>query len=175
MPSHRLENGTIKIRPLFFTPLIMLLLCSAVLFGQSQNASLEGQVLDKIKGLMGLVSAVILILSSLCVNTTLMAIVGERSREFALQKALGASARDITLQMLAETGIIALAAVVCGVIIGFVLAQILGHAVFNAAIALRAPVLPLTLVLSLLVAAVAAIVPVRRALHVVPASVLKGE
>ncbi len=135
----------------------------------------EGQVLDKIKGLMGLVSAVILILSSLCVNTTLMAIVGERSREFALQKALGASARDITLQMLAETGIIALAAVACGVVIGFVLAQILGHAVFNASIALRAPVFPLTLVLSLLVAAVAAIVPVRRALHVVPALVLKGE
>ena len=38
----------------------------------------EGQVLDKIKGLMGLVSIVILALSSLCVNTTLMAIVGER-------------------------------------------------------------------------------------------------
>jgi putative ABC transport system permease protein len=49
----------------------------------------EGQVLDKIKGLMGLVSVVILALSSLCVNTTLMAIVGERAREFALQKALG--------------------------------------------------------------------------------------
>ncbi|WP_413737830.1 ABC transporter permease [Sodalis sp. RH21] len=135
----------------------------------------EGQVLDKIKGLMGLVSAVILILSSLCVNTTLMAIVGERSREFALQKALGASARDISLQMLAETGIIALAAVICGSLIGFVLAQVLGHAVFNAAIALRAPVFPLTLALSLLVAAVAAIVPVRRALHVEPALVLKGE
>ena len=135
----------------------------------------EGQVLDKIKGLMGLVSAVILVLSSLCVNTTLMAIVGERSKEFALQKALGASARDITLQMLAETGIIALAAVLCGVLIGFVLAQILGHAVFNASIALRAPVVPLTLLLSLLVAAAAAIVPVRRALRVVPALVLKGE
>lgn len=49
----------------------------------------EGQVLDKIKGLMGLVSIVILALSSLCVNTTLMAIVGERAKEFALQKALG--------------------------------------------------------------------------------------
>lgn len=46
----------------------------------------EGQVLDKIKGLMGLVSVVILVLSTLCVNTTLMAIVSERSREFALQK-----------------------------------------------------------------------------------------
>ena len=71
----------------------------------------EGQVLDKIKGLMGLVSIVILALSSLCVNTTLMAIVGERAREFALQKALGSSNGDIVRQILLETSIIALAAV----------------------------------------------------------------
>lgn len=135
----------------------------------------EGQVLNKIKGLMGLVSAVILVLSSLCVNTTLMAIVGERAREFALQKALGASGRDIIRQMLAETGIIALAAVACGSLLGYLLAQILGMAVFNATIALRAPVLPLTLALSLLVAAAAAIVPTRRAIHIEPAKVLKGE
>ncbi len=74
----------------------------------------EGQVLDKIKGLMGLVSIVILALSSLCVNTTLMAIVGERAREFALQKALGSSNGDIVRQILLETSIIALAAVACG-------------------------------------------------------------
>ncbi|MDX5627654.1 MULTISPECIES: FtsX-like permease family protein [unclassified Brenneria] len=135
----------------------------------------EGQVLNKIKGLMGLVSAVILVLSSLCVNTTLMAIVGERSREFALQKALGASGRDIIRQMLAETGIIALAAVACGSVLGYLLAQILGMAVFNATISLRAPVFPLTLTLSLLVAAVAAIVPTRRAIYIEPAKVLKGE
>ncbi|SQB27311.1 Uncharacterised protein [Citrobacter koseri] len=55
-------------------------------------------MLDKIKGLMGLVSIVILALSSLCVNTTLMAIVGERAREFALQKALGSSNGDIVRQ-----------------------------------------------------------------------------
>ncbi|WP_338069065.1 FtsX-like permease family protein [Pectobacterium aquaticum] len=135
----------------------------------------EGQVLNKIKGLMGLVSAVILVLSSLCVNTTLMAIVGERAREFALQKALGASGRDIIRQMLAETGIIALAAVVCGSLLGYLLAQVLGMAVFNATISLRLPVFPLTLVLSLLVAAVAAVVPTRRAIYVEPAKVLKGE
>ncbi|MEH2920045.1 putative ABC transport system permease protein [Samsonia erythrinae] len=135
----------------------------------------EGQVLDKIKGLMGLVSAVILVLSSLCVNTTLMAIVGERSREFALQKALGASGRDIIRQMLAETGIIALAAIVCGLLLGYLLAQVLGMAVFNATISLRLPVFPLTLGLSLLVAAVAAVVPTRRAIFVEPAKVLKGE
>ncbi|KAA9000747.1 ABC transporter permease [Affinibrenneria salicis] len=135
----------------------------------------EGQVLDKIKGLMGLVSVVILVLSSLCVNTTLMAIVGERSREFALQKALGASGRDIIRQMLAETAIIALAAVACGALLGYLLAQVLGMAVFNASITLRAPVFPLTLVSSLLVAALAAIVPTRRAISVEPAKVLKGE
>ncbi|MBG6241270.1 MAG: FtsX-like permease family protein [Candidatus Symbiopectobacterium sp. Dall1.0] len=135
----------------------------------------EGQVLDKIKGLMGLVSAVILVLSSLCVNTTLMAIVGERAKEFALQKALGASGKDIIRQMLAETGVIALAAVVCGCLLGYLLAQVLGLTVFNASISLRAPVLPLTLLLSLLVAAAAAVFPTRRAIHVEPAKVLKGE
>lgn len=135
----------------------------------------EGQVLDKIKGLMGLVSVVILALSSLCVNTTLMAIVGERAKEFALQKALGASNGDITRQMLLETGIIALAAVVSGWILGWLLAQLLGLTVFNATISLRLPVLPLTLILSLLVAMLAAVVPVRRAIGVEPAKVLKGE
>ena len=34
----------------------------------------EGQILDKIKGLMGLISVVILILATLCVNTTLIAL-----------------------------------------------------------------------------------------------------
>lgn len=135
----------------------------------------EGQVLDKIKGLMGLVSIVILALSSLCVNTTLMAIVGERAKEFALQKALGATHRDIIRQMLAETGLIALAAVACGWVLGYLLAQLLGMTVFNATIALRLPVLPITLILSLMVAAAAAIVPVRRAVSVEPAKVLKGE
>ncbi|SUX86202.1 FtsX-like permease family [Citrobacter koseri] len=47
----------------------------------------------------------ILALSSLCVNTTLMAIVGERAREFALQKALGSSNGDIVRQILLETSI----------------------------------------------------------------------
>ncbi|OZI14701.1 ABC transporter permease [Sodalis-like symbiont of Philaenus spumarius] len=135
----------------------------------------EGQVLDKIKGLMGLVSVVILALSSLCVNTTLMAIVSERAREFALQKALGASNSDIIRQILLETSIIELAAVVSGWMLGYLLAQLLGLTVFNSAISLRLPVLPITLLLSLLVALLAAIVPVRRAVSIEPAKVLKGE
>lgn len=135
----------------------------------------EGQVLDKIKGLMGLVSVVILVLSTLCVNTTLMAIVSERSREFALQKALGAKSSDIVRQIMAETLIIALFAVVVGIIAGYVLAQVLGHTVFSASIGLRAQVIPLTVILSLMVALIAAALPTYRAVNIEPAKVLKGE
>jgi putative ABC transport system permease protein len=135
----------------------------------------EGQVLDKIKGLMGLVSVVILVLSTLCVNTTLMAIVSERSREFALQKALGAKSSDIVRQIMAETVIIALFAVVVGIIAGYILAQVLGHTVFSASIGLRAQVIPLTVILSLLVALIAAALPTYRAVNIEPAKVLKGE
>lgn len=92
---------------------------------------------------MGLVPIVILALSSLCVNTTLMAIVGERAREFALQKALGSSNGDIVRQILLETSIIALAAVACGWVLGYLLAQLLGLTVFNAAISLRLRCCPL--------------------------------
>ena len=135
----------------------------------------EGQVLDKIKGLMGLVSVVILVLSTLCVNTTLIAIVGERAREFALQKALGAHDRDLIAQILAETGLTALAATVAGCALGYLLAQGLGRAVFSAAIDLRWPVLPLTVTSLSLVALAAAVAPMRRIMQIQPAAVLKGE
>ena len=135
----------------------------------------EGQILDKIKGLMGLISAVILILATLCVNTTLIAIVGERAKEFALQKALGAKRRDIIVQIGTEIFIIAFCAILAGLIIGYILAQILGLTVFKASIDMRLPVLPLTISLSLLVAVAAVIVPTRRALQIEMANVLKGE
>jgi putative ABC transport system permease protein len=135
----------------------------------------EGQVLEKIKGLMGLVALVILVLSTLCVNTTLTAIVNERAAEFALQKALGARPSGIVRQIVAETAVTASAAIASGVALGFVLAQILGRAVFASAIEFRAPVLPLTVGLSFIVALVAVVVPIRRAVRMEPARILKGE
>lgn len=135
----------------------------------------EGQILDKIKGLMGLISLVILVLATLCVNTTLIAIVGERAKEFALQKALGAKQSDIIKQICTEILIIAAAAIVAGLIFGYLLAQILGFTVFKAYIDMRLPVIPITIVLSLFVALIAVIVPTRRALKIQMANVLKGE
>lgn len=135
----------------------------------------EGQILGKIKGLMGLISVVILILATLCVNTTLIAIVGERAKEFALQKALGAKQQDIIKQIGTEILLIAFCAIIVGLILGYLLAQILGITVFKAYIDLRLPVIPITILLSLTVAFVAVIVPTRRALEIQTANVLKGE
>nr|WP_115073595.1 FtsX-like permease family protein [Canicola haemoglobinophilus] len=135
----------------------------------------EGQILNKIKGLMGLISLVILILATLCVNTTLIAIVGERAKEFALQKALGAQKQDIIKQIVTEILIIAFCAIVVGLIVGYILAQILGITVFKSYIDMRLPVIPITILLSLAVAFVAVIIPTRRALSIQTANILKGE
>ena len=135
----------------------------------------EGQILEKIKGLMGLISLVILVLATLCVNTTLIAIVGERSKEFALQKSLGAKKFDIIRQISTEILIIAFCAIIIGLGLGYLLAQVLGITVFKSYIDMRFPVLPITVVLSLLVAFVAVIIPTRRALSINVANVLKGE
>ncbi|HDR1921017.1 TPA: ABC transporter permease [Pasteurella multocida] len=135
----------------------------------------EGQILEKIKGLMGLISVVILILATLCVNTTLIAIVGERAKEFALQKALGAKKQDIIQQIGTEAFIIAICAIFTGLVIGYLLAQVLGLTVFKAYIDIRLPVIPITILLSLLVAFIAVIIPTRRALAIQTANVLKGE
>lgn len=138
-------------------------------------SSNEGDVLNKIQGLMGLVSIVILLLSTLCVNTSLTAIISERQREFALKKALGASNKSIIEQTLLETMVIAFAASVLGVILGFVIAQVLGQTIFSSSISLRWPVIPITFVLSIAVALVAAIIPLRKIMTIQPALVLKGE
>ncbi len=135
----------------------------------------EGQILNKIKGLMGLIAIVILVLATLCVNTTLIAIVGERSQEFALQKALGATQRDIVKQIVTEILLIAIVATGVGLILGYILAQILGQTVFHAHIDMRLPVFPIVVSVSLAVALISVILPTKRALSIQTAQVLKGE
>ncbi|TNG99731.1 FtsX-like permease family protein, partial [Pasteurellaceae bacterium UScroc31] len=92
-----------------------------------------------------------------------------------LQKALGAKRRDIIKQITTETLLIALLATIVGLVLGYILAQILGITVFKSSIDLRLPVIPITLLLSLIVTLLAVIVPTRRALQIETANVLKGE
>lgn len=135
----------------------------------------DGKILDKIKGLMAIVAVIILTVTTLCVMTTLIAIVSERTREIGLMKAIGADDRDIVRQFLSETLTIGLAGVAAGMLLGFLLAQALGQAVFGSFISFRMMVLPVTLIPSIAAALLAAALPVRMAVRVVPAQVLKEE
>lgn len=138
-------------------------------------AQSEGQILHKIKALMALVATIIFVITTLCVNTTLTAMVVERTREIGLQKALGADNRVVVLQFLAETLIIGVAGVIVGMIAGFLLAQVLGQAVFSASVSFRPMVMPLAIGISVATALLAAAIPARKAVQVAPARVLRGE
>ncbi|SFN89527.1 putative ABC transport system permease protein [Cohaesibacter marisflavi] len=138
-------------------------------------AQSDGKILDKIQGFMALVAGIILIITSLCVNAILSAMVVERNREIGLQKALGADDGAIIKQFVTETLLIALIGVMLGLVLGFGVAQILGQTVFNAWVSVRFIVIPLTLGVSLIAAMIAAIIPIRRAVRILPALVLKGE
>ena len=124
---------------------------------------------------MAIVAVIILTVTTLCVMTTLIAIVSERTREIGLMKAIGADDRDIARQFLAETLIMGVAGVAAGLVTGFLLAQLLGQAVFGSFISFRWIVIPMTLLPSVLAALLAAAMPVRMAVRVVPAQVLKED
>lgn len=135
----------------------------------------DGVILDKIDGLMAVVAAFILVMTTLCVNATLTAMVAERAPEIGLAKALGADHRAIVAQFLGETALISVAGTLLGLVLGFGLAQLLGQAVFGAWVGFRPLVPPVTLVAAMATALAAAILPVRRAVRVAPARVLRGE
>lgn len=138
-------------------------------------SSSEGKILEKIKGLMAIVAVIILTITTLCVMTTLITVVSERTREIGLMKAIGADDREIVRQFIAETLLIGVAGVAAGLVVGFILAQVLGQAVFGSSISFRMIVLPVTLIPSVAASLLAAVLPVRMAVRVVPAQVLKED
>ena len=135
----------------------------------------EGFILEKIKLLMALVSLVILLITSMCVNTTLSAILLSRSREIALLRAIGASKRDVLKLFGYETFATAFVSALIGAFLGYLLAQILGYAIFDSSIDFRILSIPTAVVISLIFAAIAAFYPIKRALDNKMADTLRGE
>ncbi|MDR1287823.1 MAG: ABC transporter permease [Treponema sp.] len=135
----------------------------------------EGAVLTKLQALILLVTLVVLVLIMICVATTMMAVIAERRREIGLRKALGASGRSLVYEFIGEGIFLGAAGGVLGSALGFVFAEIVGLNVFNRYVAFPVLLLPLTLAASVIVTCVACIIPVRSAVDVDPAIVLRGE
>lgn len=135
----------------------------------------EAGLLDRMRGLMFLVTLAALAAAGLAAFGTLTDLALERRRDIALMKALGARRRDIVRQFAAEALVIGLVGGILGWLFGVAMAEVIGREVFRASIALRADVPLIVLGLSLLVAGIASLGPIRLALSVEPAAALKGE
>jgi len=140
-----------------------------------QLVAAEMDTLRMVEGLMLMVTAVALLASALGVLTTMTASVIERRKEIGLMKAVGAERRLIVALFLAEALVIGALGGVAGFVVGVALSQAIGQGVFGTSISLQILVLPVVLGIGIAVAVLASLLPVRRAVGVEPAIVLRGE
>jgi putative ABC transport system permease protein len=135
----------------------------------------EGTVLTKLQALIYLVTVIVLLLIMICVATTMMAVIAERRREIGLRKALGASNNSLIIEFIGEGMFLGGFGGLLGAVLGFMFAQIVGLNVFNRSVTFQPLLAPVTLAASILVTAIACVIPVRSATDVDPAIVLRGE
>ncbi|AJC85092.1 FtsX-like permease family protein [Campylobacter peloridis] len=135
----------------------------------------EGIILEKIKALMALISLTILLISSLSVNTTLSAVIFSRKKEIALHLALGAKHKEIIKLFGAEVFVLSLSASLLGAFCGYFLANIFGYLIFNASIDFRLSSVFFAVLVSLVFAFFASILPLKKALKINVCENLKGE
>lgn len=135
----------------------------------------EGTVLTKLQALVFIVTAVVLVLTMICVATTMTAVVAERRREIGLRKALGASDKSIIGEFMGEGLLLGGFGGLVGSVLGFVFAQIVSVNVFSSSITFQPLLIPITMIVSVLVTGLACLLPVRSTMAIDPALVLKGE
>lgn len=135
----------------------------------------EAAVLTKLQALVFLVTVVVLLLTMICVSTTMMAVVTERRQEIGLRKALGASDGSIRAEFLGEGMFLGLLGGVLGGLFGFGFAQLVSVNVFGSSITFQPLLLPIAVILSMAVSALSCLWPIKRAVQIDPAIVLKGE
>ena len=135
----------------------------------------ESSIVDKTHALM--FGAVLLIALTVAVSVlaTLSASVLERRRDFALMKALGGTESQLMALFLLETLLLATAGILAGWVIGSFAAWVISEANFHTATLPRLSVLPVVILLNLVIAAAAALFPVRSLRNLQPAALLKGE
>ena len=138
-------------------------------------AETEGKILSHISALLWIVTLAALVAAGLAVAATAAAAVLERRDEIGIMKAIGATNTLIAGIFLAEQLMLALAGGAIGFLVGAGLARVLGASVFGTPAPLRVVLLPVVLGLAAVVAIAGSLVPLRRAAHLDPVPILRGE
>ena len=138
----------------------------------SQN---EGVVLNRITGLMLLVSLAALLASALAVASGMATTILERRAEIGLMKALGARRSAVARLFLAESVLLAVLSGSVGFAAGSILARHIGLAIFGSQISAQPVLLPFVLLIAIGVTFAGSALAIRRAVSLDPAYVLRGE
>ena len=137
----------------------------------------EGTVLERISGLMWLISGAALLAAGFAVSAAMATAVLERRGEIGLMRSLGASKAAIATLFYAESGLLAVITGTIGYVAGSALAWWLGRRIFagDGAQPLLDPVLlPIVVAMALLVAVAGSTPSIRAALAADPSATLRG-
>ncbi len=137
----------------------------------------EGNVLNRISGLMSLIAAAALLAAGFAVSAAMATAVLERRAEIGLMRSLGASRGSIALLFYVEAAILALFSGAGGYLAGSALAATLGARIFPGAAPtpiFNPVLLPIVAGLALLVAIAASTPAIRSALHLDPSAILRS-
>jgi putative ABC transport system permease protein len=137
----------------------------------------EGTVLERISGLMWLVSLAALVAAGFAVSAAMATAVLERRKEIGLMRSLGASQTAIASLFYAESALLATLTGTLGYLAGSALAFILGARIFpgDGTPPLFNPVLlPVVLAMALIVALAGSTPSILGALRTAPADTLRG-
>lgn len=136
-------------------------------------AEAEARVLSRLNILMALLAAVALAASMLAVASSFTARIMGRKSELALMRACGAGAWQVVLVLGAEIAMLGLMGGLVGAVLSVLIIKGLGVVVFSIAIKPTIFVLPISMLSSLLVAAVGAAFPIWQAISADPVDGLK--
>ena len=138
-------------------------------------AETEGRVLSRVSTLLWIVTLAALIAAALAVAATSATTVLERRSEIGVMKTLGASNFAVTGLFLLEQLMLAIFGGTVGFIFGAGLAHVLGNSVFGTPATPQFVLVPIVLGLASIVALVGSLIPLRRAAHLRPSLILRGQ
>ncbi len=137
-------------------------------------AEAEGNILRRLRLAVYLLSGVTFVATLMGVASTLMTSFLRRSREIGLMKTLGGSRLKISLLLLSGVLLISIASSLAGFGLSLFLSNFIGLKVFGSGLEDKAILFPVSIISSIFMCLGGALIPLRNALSVKPAIVLKG-
>jgi putative ABC transport system permease protein len=140
-----------------------------------QVTQAEFRVVRRIRWALIGTTLVVLVVTCLCVLSTMTALAFERRRTVGTLKALGATETRLAALFLGEAALLAIIASGIGFFGGIILAHWLGETLFAARVTLRWATLPLVTAVTVAVALLGTLFPLRLVRRTEPAVILRGE